>query len=334
MKIGIVGLPGSGKSTVFNSITQKSAEERDFTKPHLGTIFIPDERLDFIASVIKPKKITYSEITFLDMPGYNPAHIQELDALIYCVGTFQDRDILKDLKDFEADLILRDLEAIQKRIAKIEKELKRGIADLKNEYAVLLLCKKSLEEEEELRFLDLTPQQEKLIAGYQFLSRRPFIVISNIAEEQIGKETSGSMEEYVGKKGLKLIEFCGKVESEISELPEDERPAFLKESGIKKSAREKFIQVSYEMLDLIHFYTTKGNETRSWMIKRSTAALDAAGKIHTDIRRGFIRAEVVNFKDFKECGSLQAAKEKGFFKVEGKEYVVQDGDIINFRFNV
>jgi len=334
MKIGIVGLPGSGKSTVFNAITQRPAEERDLTKPHIGTIFVPDERLDFIKSIVKPKKATYSEITFLDIPGYNLKHIQEVDALVLCVGTFSDRDTLRDLKDFEADLILRDLDIIQNRLGKMEKEIKRGISDLKNEYEVLLLCKKSLEEEKELRFLELTPLQEKLIVGYQFLSRRPFIVISNLAEEQIEKDLSKSIDEYADKKGLRLIEFCAKMENEILELPESERPAFLKDARIEKSAREKFIQVSYEMLDLIHFYTTKGDETRSWMIKKGTTALDAAGKIHTDIKRGFIRAEAVNFKDFKECGSFHVAKEKGHFKVEGKEYIVQDGDIINFRFNV
>ncbi len=334
MKIGIVGLPGSGKSTVFNAITQKPAKNRDFTKPHLGTIYMPDERLDFLASAIKPKKVTYSEVTFLDMPGYNPSHIQEVDALVLCVGTFSDRDILRDAKDFEADLILRDLNVIQKRLEKMDKEIKRGITDLKNEHEVLVLCKKSLEEEKELRFLKLTPIQEKFIAGYQFLSRRPFIIISNIAEDQIKKDASKVIEDYAAKKELKVIEFCAKIESEIAELPEEERPPFLKSSGIERSAREKFIKVSYEMLDLIHFYTTKGDEAKSWMIKRGTSALDAAGKIHTDIKRGFIRAEVVNFKDFKACGSFQAAKEKGHFKVEGKEYVVEDGDIITFRFNV
>ena len=334
MKIGIVGLPGSGKSTVFNAITQMPHKERDPVKPHLGTIFIPDERLDFIASIVKPKKVKYSEITFLDMPGYNTSHIQEVDALVYCIGAFSGRDLLKDLKDFEADIILRDLEAIQKRLEKIEKEIKRGKNEQKNEYDVLILCKGSLEKEKELRFLELSPIQEKLIASYQFLSRRPFIIISNIAEDQTGKNTSKPIEGYVKEKGLKLIEFCGKIESEISELPKEERPAFLKEVGIDRSARDKFIQASYEMLNLIHFYTTKGDETKSWMIRKNTTAVDAAGKIHTDIKRGFIRAEVVNFKDFKECGSFQQAKEKGHFKVEGKEYIVQDGDIINFRFNV
>ncbi|NQT06098.1 MAG: redox-regulated ATPase YchF [Candidatus Omnitrophica bacterium] len=334
MKIGIVGLHGSGKSSVFNAITQRPPGERDLTKPHIGTIFIPDERLDFIASVVKPKKVTYSEITFLDLPGYNPKHIQEVDALVLCIGTFSGRDILRDLRDFEADLILRDLEIIQKRIGKMEKEIQRGIKELKNEYEVLLICKKALEEEKELRFLELTPQQEKLITSYQFLSRRPFIVISNIAEDQIQKSVSKTLEEYAHKKGLRLIEFSAEIENEILELPESDRPAFLKDAGIEKSVRERFIQVSYEMMDLIHFYTTKGNEVKSWMIRKSTTAHDAAGKIHTDIKRGFIRAEVVNFKDFKESGSFHAAKEKGHFKSEGKEYIVFDGDIINFRFNV
>ncbi len=334
MKIGIVGLPGSGKTTVFNAITERPAKERDFTKPHLGTIFIPDERLDHIASIVKPKKTTYSEITFVDMPGYNPKHIQDVDALVYCIGTFSGRDILKDLKDFEADLILRDLDAIQRRLEKIAKEIKRGIKEFKNEYDVLVLCKEALDKEQEIRFLKLTPMQEKLIVGYQFLSQRPFIVISNISEEQITKGVSKTASEYANEKGLKFIEFCGKIESDIAELPKDERPNFLKDAGIDISARQKFITASYEMMSLIHFYTTKGNEAKSWMIKNGTNAHDAAGKIHTDIKRGFIRAEVVNFKDFKECGSMHAAKEKGHFKTEGKEYIVLDGDIINFKFNV
>ena len=335
MKIGIVGLPGSGKSTVFDAITQRaSRQDRDLTKPHLGTIFVPDERLDYIASIVKPKKVTCSEITFSDMPGYNPKQIQEVDALVVCLGAFSGRDLLKDLKDFEADVLLRDLDVIQNRLAKIDKEIKRGIRDLKNEHDALLLCKESLEKERGLLFLKLTAIQEKQIAGFQFLSKRPLIVVANISEEQIEKGASKAIEGHIREKGLKAIEFCGKIESEIAELPERDRPAFLKDAGIEKSAREKFIQASYEMLKMMHFYTTKNNESRSWMIREGTAALDAAGKIHTDIKRGFIRAEVVNFKDFKECGSLHAAKEKGHFKVEGKEYIVQDGDIINFRFDV
>lgn len=334
MKIGIVGLPGSGKSTVFNAITQKPVKDQDTTKTHLGSIFIPDERLDFLSLVVKPKKTTYAEIVFLDMPGYNPRQIQEVDALVLCIGMFAGRDALKDLKDFEADLILRDLEVVQGRIEKMEKEVKRGAKEIKNEYDVLIICKESLEGEKELRFLELTQQQEKLIAGYQFLSKRPFIIISNIAEEQIGKESSGPLSGYARQRGLKAIEFCGKIESEIVELPEGERASFLKEAGIDRSAREKFLQVSYDMLDLINFYTTKGDETKSWMIKKGSTAWDAAGKIHTDIKRGFIRAEVVNFNDFKDSGSFQTAKEKGHFKVEGKEYIVRDGDIIAFRFSV
>ncbi len=334
MKIGITGLPGSGKSTVFNAITQKSGEARDGTKPHLGTIFIPDERLDFLGSSLNPKKLTYSEITFLDMPGYNLGQIQAADALVLCIGTFSGRDALRDLKDFEADIILRDMELVQGRLEKMEKEVRGGARELKNEYDVLLLCKTALEKESQLRFLELSAAQEKLISGYQFLSRRPFIVISNIAEDEIGKKTSGAVREYSEKKGLKAIEFCGKIESEIAELPKEERPSFLKGAGIERSARDKFIQASCEMLGLIYFYTTKGSEIRSWPVAAGTKAVDAAGKVHTDIKRGFIRAEVVNYRDFKECGSMQAAREKGRFKVEGKEYIVQDGDIINFRFNV
>ncbi len=334
MKIGIVGLPGSGKSTVFNAITEKAKEKRDFTKPHIGTIFIHDPKLDVLVSVIKPEKVVYSEMTFLDLPGYNPHNIQEGDALILCIGTFSGRDPLKDLKDFEADIILRDLDVIQKRFEKLDKEMKRGIKEVKNEHDVLALCRESLEKEKELRFLELKPLKEKLIHGYQFLSRRPFIIISNIAEDQIGKDASKDMEAYAEKKGLKVIEFSAEIECEILELSEKDRPAFFKEEGIDITARENFIKVSYEMMDLIHFYTTKSYEVRSWMIKRGTTALDAAGKIHTDIKRGFIRAEVVNFKHFKTCGSFHAAREKGHFKLEGKEYIVQDGDIINFRFNV
>jgi hypothetical protein len=335
MKIGIVGLPGSGKSTVFDAITQKiSGKERDLTKPRLGTIFIPDERLDFLASRIKPKKTTYSEITFTDMPGYNPRQIREVDALVFCIGTFAGGDILKDLKDFEADMILTDLEAVNSRLERMTKELTRGGSDLKNEHEVLLSCKESLEGERELRSLELAPAQEKLIAGYQFLSRRPFIAVSNIAEDQLNKGVSKPVEDYASGKSFRVIEFCAKIESELSELSEEERPAFMKDIGIESSAREKFIRVSYEMMGLIHFYTIKGDETRSWMIKKGITAHEAAGKIHTDIKRGFIRAEVVNFRDFKECGSLQAAKEKGHFMTEGKEYIVKDGDIINFKFNV
>lgn len=336
MKIGIIGLPGSGKSTVFEAITGISKEklQHEIGKPHIGTIAIPDKRLDFLADVFKPKKVSRIEITFEDMPGYKVKQIKEVDALLCVLGIFSGSNPLKDLDSIESDIILTDLEAIQNRLSHLEKESRTGKPELKKEKEVLLNCKQHLEKEKLLNELELNRDEEKLIRGYQFLSQRPMLVVSNVSEDDMKKPISKELEDYANKKHTRIIKFCAQIEEEISELKEEERPDFLKEMGIDEPAKDKIIKASFDLLDLISFFTIKGDETRAWAVKKGINALEAAGKIHSDIKRGFIKAEVINFEKFKECGSMAEAKNRGQLRLEGKEYIVQDGDVINFRFNV
>ena len=336
MKIGIIGLPGSGKSTVFEAVTGIPTEklQHEVGKPHIGVVSVADERLDFLVEVFKPKKVTHVEIVFEDMPGYKVKQIKEVDALLCILGIFSGTNPVKDLDGIESDIILTDLEAIQKRLPILEKEASSGKAELKKEKETLLKCKDHLEKEKPLSELELDKNEAKLIRGYQFLSQRPVLVVANVSEEDMKKPLSKELEDYVSKKGIRIVKFCAQVEEEISELKEEEKADFLKEMGIDKSARDKIIKASFELLDLISFFTIKGPQTRAWAIKKGTTALLAAGKIHSDIQRGFIKAESINFAKFKECGSMQEAKAKGELKLEGKEYIVKDGDIINFRFNV
>jgi len=336
MKIGIIGQPGSGKSTVFEVISGISKEklQREAGKVHIATVSLPDKRLEFLANVFKPKKVTHIEIVLEDMPGYNPKQIKEVDALIIVLGIFSGTNPVKDLKNIEADIILTDLESIQKRLPTLEKELKGGKPELKKEREALLKCKEALEKEKPLSKLEFSSDEEKLLKGYQFLSQRPILIVANVSEEDTKKPVSKELEEYTAEKHIKIIKFCAQVEEEISELKKEDRAAFLKEMGIEEPAKTKIINGCLELLNLISFFTVKGDETRAWAIRKGTSALEAAGKIHTDIKRGFIKAETINFDKFKEYGSMNEAKTRGELRLEGKEYIVQNGDIINFRFNV
>lgn len=336
MKIGIIGLPGSGKSKIFEAITgiPKEKLQREVGKPHIGVISVPDERLNILGSIFKPKKLTYVEFTFEDMPGYNVKQIREVDALLCVLGAFSNRDVIKDLVSIEADIILTDLESIQNRLPRLEKELRSGKPELKKEKEVLLKCKEQLEKEKCLSDLEFNLDEEKLLKGYQFLSLRPILAVMNVSEDKIKSPIPQELQNYGAKKDIKIIKFCAEIEKEISELKESERLDYLKEMGIEKSAKEKILKASFELLNLINFFTIKGNENKAWAIKKGTIALEAAGKIHSDIKRGFIKAEIINFEKFNECGSMNEAKARGLLRLEAKEYVVKDGDIIDFRFNV
>jgi len=338
MKIAIVGFPGCGKSICFKAITGKKKSEvetLDPTKPHLGTVKVPDQRLERLNTFFNPKKLTPTEIIFEDLPGFHIPQIKEIEAIVEILGIFSERNPVKDFENMDIEFMLADLEIINKRLPGLDKELKQEKAREKIlEKETLLKCKKTLEENKPLRDFELTPEEEKEIRGFQFLSRKPLFVLGNIDETQKSTDVTKKTEAYCKGKNIKFVEFCGKLEAEIADLDETEAGSFLKEMGIDKSARERVIELAYSALGYITFFTTKGSETKAWPVKEGTTAIEAAGKIHSDIQKGFIKAEVVNFKNLDKSGSMQEAKKKALLRLEGKEYKIKDGDIIDFRFNV
>jgi len=338
MKIAIVGFPGCGKSTCFKAITQKAKDEFeafDPTKPHLGTVKIFDPRLEKLKTLFNPKKLTYAEIVFEDTPGFHIPQIKEIEALTEVVGVFSRPDPVKDVEDMDVEFMLADLEIITRRLPGLEKEMLQEKSREKTlERAALEKCKDFLEGNKPLRALGLGRDEEGAIFGYQFLSRKPLFVLGNIGESGEPTDTVKKLEAECEKKGIKYIEFCAKLEAEIADLEKSEKDAFLKELGIEKPARERVIALAYSALGYITFFTVKGNETKAWPVKNGTTAIEAAGKIHSDIQKGFIKAEVINFNDLDACGSMQEAKKKALLRLEGKEYKIKDGDVIDFRFNV
>ncbi len=347
MKIGIVGFPGSGKTTIFNALTGLKAQtgpHADEGKPHLGVIKVPDKRLETIGAMLKLKKITHVEIIFMDLaPGDNERaldlnkinQIKEADALAQVVRCFADPfsqtpfSPLKEIRDFEAELKLTDLAVIENRLNRLKKEKGRG-----HEKELIERCKAFIEGEQPLRLLSFSEEEGRMLSGFGFLSQKPLLILLNLGEGDIGKPLSRELIDYLAKERIEAAPFCGKVEMEVGDLPEDDRLEFLKELGINESARDRFIRSCYALLELISFLTHNESEVRAWSIRRGTSALKAAGKVHSDMERGFIRAEVVHYNDFVQYGSEAKCREAGKLRLEGKEYIVQDGDIIRFRFHV
>jgi len=338
MKIAIVGFPGCGKSTCFKAITQKNSEETeklDPTKPHLGAVKIPDNRLDKLKSIFNPKKLIHSEIIFEDIPSFHVPDIKEVEALVEVLGVFSGRDAAKDVEGMDTEFMLADLEIISRRLPGLEKELMQEDSREKTlEKEVLIKCKASLEKSVPLRDIKLTFDEEKQIRGFQFLSKKTVFVIINIDESQKSNDALKKAKAFCEKKGFKFITFCAKLEAEIADLEESEKASFLKELGEEGTSRDVLIELAYKALGYITFFTTKSNQTKAWSVKKGITAIDAAGKIHSDIQKGFIKAEVVSFKDLEASGSVGEAKKKALLRLEGKEYKITDGDIIDFRFNV
>ena len=338
MKIAIVGFPGCGKSTCFKAITQKTKneiEKLDPTKQHLGTVKISDPRLEKLKTIFNPQKLTPAEIVFIDLPGFHIPHIKEVEGLCEVLGLFSGRDPLKDIEDMELEFMLADSEIINRRLPGLEKELKQEASKEKElERKVLFKCKEFLGKNMPLRKLELAPEEERQIRGFQFLSKKPIFILGNIDEKQKSSDAVKKLESFSREKSLKCIEFCAKLEAEIADLEQSERGAFLEELGIEKTAREAVIELAYNALGYITFFTVKGKETKAWPIKSGQTAIEAAGGVHSDIQKGFIKAEVVNFNDLLSCGSLAEAKKKALLKLEPKEYKIRDGDIVDFRFNV
>ena len=353
MKVGLVGFAGSGKTTIFNTLTGLTAEVGGFgarEKANVGVIKVPDARVDKLAELYNPKKQTYVEMSFVDVAGpqgdqaertesgLDPKlvqHMREVEALVNVVRGFnspmltQPADPMRDIKAFDDELILTDMVQIENRIARLKKE-----KDSTRERELLERLKTALEEERPLRDLEIVQEEQGLIAGFRFLSLKPLLLLLNVGEGAAGSEPPADVVELAAARNLSLIAMSGRAEMDIAQLTEDEQREFLQDLGINEPARDRFIRAAYQLLDLISFLTSGEDECRAWSIRRGTSAHRAAGVIHSDIERGFIRAEVVRFEDLIELKSEARCREQGKLKLEGKEYVVHDGDVIHFRFNV
>jgi GTP-binding protein YchF len=344
MKVGLIGHRGAGKTTVFNMLTGLQAQVGGYggkEEVHLGVIKVPDARVDKLSQVFKPKKTTYAEIRFTDFPASQNddelkgnsnlvTQMREVDAMALVLRDFEpSADPLRQLNDLLTEMILADLTVVENRRTRLKKEKARP-----QEEALLERCATTLENEESLRNLEFSADDENLLSGFGFLSRKPVLVLFNQADDKAGQPLSAAYQDELKRRGLDGLALAGKVEMEVAQLDESDREAFLKEIGIQEPARERFIRESYRLLDLISFLTTGEDEVRAWTITQGTIARKAAGKIHSDIERGFIRAEVIAYDDFVVLGSEAKCKEAGKLRLEGKDYIVQDGDIIHFRFAV
>jgi ribosome-binding ATPase len=353
MKVGLVGFAGSGKTTIFNTLTGLTAEVGGYgarEKANIGVIKVPDHRVDKLAAIYNPKKKTYAEISFVDVAGpqaedaeetqsgLDPKlvqHMREADALVHVVRTFdnpmlpQPADPTRDIRSFDDELMLTDLVQIENRITRLKKE-----KDSARENDLMLRLKSALEEEHPLRDLELTHEDLGLIAGFRFLSLKPLLLLLNQSEEAVSGGVPAEVRALAEAKKLSAIAMSGKAEMDIAQLAPEEQGEFLQELGIAEPARDRFIRAAYSLLDLISFLTSGEDECRAWSIKRGTTAHKAAGVIHSDIERGFIRAEVTKFEDLAELGSEARCREHGKLRLEGKDYIVQDGDVAHFRFNV
>ena len=344
MKVGLIGPRGAGKTTIFNMLTGLNAQIGGFAGKevvHLGVIKVPDPRIDELSQIFKPRKTTYAEIRFTDFPpsqgednlksnSVMVAQMREVDAIALVLGNFEpDAKPLRELNNLLTEMILADLAIIENRRARLKKEKARPL-----EESLLQRAAAALESEESLRNLTFTPDDENLLAGFGFLSRKPLLVLLNQSEDQAGQALDSTYAEELKRRGLEGLALAAKAEMEIAQLDEADRIAFLKEIGIDEPARDRFIRASYRLLDLISFFTSGEDEVRAWTITQGTVARKAAGKIHSDIERGFIRAEVVAYEDFIAFGSESKCKEAGKLRLEGKDYIVKDGDIVHFRFAV
>jgi len=342
MKIGIVGFPGSGKTTLFNALTGQNAPIGFGGKVNLGTIKVPDSRVDRLVEIDNPRKITYAEILFADVPGGRGAtsldpqtlgKIREMDALVQVIRGFDegagDPRPADELRSFEAELILSDMAITEKRIEKLRKD--RSDARL---LAILERCLAHLEQEKPLRTLGLTDEEKEPLSGFAFLSLKPLLFVLSLAEGEKNSALPADLATLVAQRNIVVVPICTAIEAEIAALDPADQKEFLADLGLSEPAAARFVKAAFEMLNLITFLTHGPDECRAWPLRRGSTAVEAAHSIHSDLARGFIRAEIMAFKDFDRYKTEAACRENGVFRVEGRDYIVQDGDICHIRFNV
>lgn len=361
MEIGIVGLSLSGKTTLFNLLTHSGAETgfgASRKKANLGVSRVPDPRLEKLSEMWSPKKTTPATIRYVDVAGVEKssareglaaetiAHLKNTDALLAVVRGFEDEQVphpegtidpVRDVGMLQGEFLLSDLIIIESRLERLVKQLKtKGGKELEAEQALLNRCREALEADKPLRDLEFSAEEARTLKGYQFLTQKPLVIAVNLGENDVAKasEKVSPVVERWGGEQIAVMHLCATIEQEISELSAEDARAFLEDLGITESATDRIIRTCYDLLGLLSFFTMGEDECRAWTIRKGTKAPQAAGAIHTDLERGFIRAEVVRYEDFVAAGSLAVCREKGLLRLEGKDYVVQDGDVLNIRFSI
>lgn len=362
LEVGIVGLPNVGKSTLFNAITKAGAEAANYPfctiEPNVGVVAVPDSRLEVLTKLYSSKKTTPASVRFVDIAGLVKGaskgeglgnkfleHIRQVDAIAHVVRCFEDENIthvadtidpLRDIDTIQTELCLADLDIVDKRLAKVTKLMKSGSKDAKFEAELLERIKAALDEAQPARRLNLTEDELLMIRDVNLLTLKPTLYIANVAEDDLLTDNAyvKKVRELASKEGAQVVVICAKVESEIAELDADEAKEFLTDLGLEASGLDRLIHAAFDLLGLMTFLTAGADECRAWTIVKGTPAVKAAGKIHSDIERGFIRAEIVNYDDLIKLGSVNAARDKGLVRLEGKDYIMQDGDVTYFRFNV